>query len=81
MAEKGSDSIEYILNSELSGVLSAGFAELYRVKPDFPVQYLAKWLKRYSSAQKGKEQNSQLLKEKLEVFAEREKQANELHKE
>jgi hypothetical protein len=54
---------------------------LYRVKPDFPVQYLAKWLKRYSSAQKDKEQNSQLVKEKLEVFAEREKQANELNKE
>lgn len=40
--------IEYILNSPLSGVLSKGFAELYRNKPDFPVSYLGNWLKEYS---------------------------------
>ena len=53
-ADKPAESIDYILNSELSGVLSKGFAELYRVKPDFPVSYLAKWLQEYSKTEKDK---------------------------
>lgn len=28
-----------------------GFAELYRVKPDFPVEFLGQWLKDYSQSQ------------------------------
>lgn len=39
-ADKQADPIDYILNSELSAVLSKAFAELYRRKPDFPVSFL-----------------------------------------
>ena len=53
-ADKTAEPIDYILNSELSGVLSKGFSELYRVKPDFPVSYLAKWLQSYSQTEKDK---------------------------
>ena len=43
--------INYILNSEIGGVLSKGFAELYRTQPEFPISHLSKWLKLYSNAQ------------------------------
>ena len=57
MSDKIASPIDYILNSELSGVLSTAFAELYRVKPDFPVSYLGKWLKDYSCSQHNKKKN------------------------
>lgn len=51
MSDKVADPIDFILNSELSSVLCQGFSELYRTKPDFPISYLAKWLKKYSDSE------------------------------
>lgn len=45
MTDKIAEPIEFILKSELGGILSKAFADLYRTKPNFPVTYLANWLK------------------------------------
>jgi hypothetical protein len=45
MTDKLAEPIEFILKSELGGILSKAFADLYRTKPNFPVTYLANWLK------------------------------------
>lgn len=54
MSDKVAEPISYIMNSEIGGVLSKAFAELYRKKPNFPVTYLATWLKDYSHSQQSK---------------------------
>lgn len=54
MAEKVSEPIEFIMKSEIGGVLTKAFAELYRARPNFPVSYLANWLKDYSKTQLNK---------------------------
>jgi len=51
MSDKKEDPIEQIKKSPLREVLVRGFAELIKVKPDFPVEYLGHWLKEYSSNQ------------------------------
>lgn len=42
------------MKSEIGGVLTKAFAELYRARPNFPVSYLANWLKDYSKTQLNK---------------------------
>lgn len=58
MTDKIAEPIEFIMKSEIGGVLSKAFAELYRAKPNFPVTHLANWLKDYSKAQHTKAQQS-----------------------
>lgn len=52
MSDKIAEPIEFLMKSELSGVLSKAFAELYRTKPTFPVTFLGNWLKDYSASQR-----------------------------
>lgn len=58
MAEKIAEPIEYIMQSEIGGILAKAFAELYRAKPNFPVSHLAQWLKEYSRAQHSKKEKA-----------------------
>ena len=51
MSAPKEDPIEAILNSPLKEVLVKGFAELYKQRPAFPVEYFGKWLKNYSHGQ------------------------------
>lgn len=51
-ADPKGDPIQYILKSPISEVLIKGFAETYKVKPQFPIEFLGKWLKQYSKGQK-----------------------------
>ena len=39
------------MKSPLKDVLVRGVAELYKVKPQFPVDFLGRWLKDYSHNQ------------------------------
>lgn len=43
--------IQYLKSDEVGRVIAQGLAELYRVKPEFPLDYLSKWLYNYSSQQ------------------------------
>jgi hypothetical protein len=40
--------IAYLMKDEIGKVLAKGLAEVYRKKPTFPVDFLAKWLLNYS---------------------------------
>lgn len=42
------EQIQNLKQSELTQVLADGFAELYHKRPQFPVTYLAAYLKQYS---------------------------------
>lgn len=48
MAAPKEDPVKTIINSPLKDVIVKGFAEVFRVKPDFPVEFLGRWLKNYS---------------------------------
>lgn len=41
--------ISYLKSDEIGKVIAQGLSELYRERPKFPVDYLAKWLYNYSS--------------------------------
>lgn len=43
--------IGYLKSDQVGKVVAIGLAELYRVKPEFPIDYLAKWLYNYSDQQ------------------------------
>lgn len=45
------DPLKYILESPLAHVLVKGFAETYRQRPTFPIEFLGKWLKNYSKGE------------------------------
>ena len=45
------DPVQAIENSPLKEVIVKGFAEVYKTKPDFPIEFLGKWLKQYSCNQ------------------------------
>jgi hypothetical protein len=51
MSAPEQDPIEEILKSPLKEVLVKGFAELYKQRPAFPVEFFGKWLKNYSQGQ------------------------------
>lgn len=40
--------IAYLMKDDIGKVLAKGLAEVYRKKPTFPVDFLAKWLLNYS---------------------------------
>lgn len=44
------DKIQNLKQSELTQVLADGFAELYHRRPQFPVTYLASYLKHHTHA-------------------------------
>lgn len=73
--------IQYLKSDEVGRVIAQGLAELYRVKPEFPLDYLSKWLYNYSNQQaalqamKQERQRTQLLVEDLQ----REKRSREEH--
>ncbi len=51
MASHKEDPVQSIISSPLKDVIVKGFAEVYKVKPDFPVEFLGRWLKDYSRSQ------------------------------
>jgi hypothetical protein len=51
MSQEHAD-ISYLKSDHVGKVVAIGLAELYRVKPQFPIDYLAKWLHNYSDQQK-----------------------------
>ena len=64
MSAANEDPIKAIQNSPLKDVLVRGFAELYKQRPDFPIEFLGKWLKNYSQGQQRKNQLEQTRGEK-----------------
>jgi len=44
--------IAYLKSDDIGKVLAQGLAEVYRVKPTFPVDYFSRWLLNYSKEQK-----------------------------
>lgn len=49
--------IEYLKNNqELSDVISEGFAQIYHLKPQFPVTFLAQYLKSHNELQHQKKE-------------------------
>lgn len=51
------EEIEYLKNNvELSNVLSEGFAQIYRLKPQFPVSFLAQYLKSHNTLEHQKKE-------------------------
>lgn len=51
MSAPKQDPIEEIIESPLKEVLVKGFAELYKQRPAFPIEFFGKWLKNYSQGQ------------------------------
>ena len=47
MEEELHPDIKYIKTPHIGTVISQGLAAVYMEKPDFPVDYLAKWLLNY----------------------------------
>jgi hypothetical protein len=43
--------IQYLKGDDVGKVVAMALAELYRVKPEFPIDYLSKWLYNYSDQQ------------------------------
>lgn len=43
--------IQYLKGDDVGKVIAMALAELYRVKPEFPIDYLSKWLYNYSDQQ------------------------------
>jgi C4-dicarboxylate-specific signal transduction histidine kinase len=59
-------------------VLVRGFAEVYRVKPDFPIDFLGRWLKQYSFNQTRETQLEEAREEKVKRVEEMERNLKEL---
>lgn len=51
MKQKEHPDIKYIKTPEIGKVIAQGLAAVYLEKPDFPVDYLAKWLLNYCNSQ------------------------------
>ena len=67
--------ISYLKQDNIGKVVAAGLAELYREKPTFPVDYLAKWLLNFSNTKKNescmreeKEKEDKLRDHHLEIL-------------
>ena len=48
-------NITYLERDDISGVISKGLAVLYLEQPQFPIDFLAKWLLTYARNQKLKD--------------------------
>lgn len=73
MASGKEDPVQAFANSPLREVIVKGFAELYRVKPDFPVEFLGQWLKSYSQSQSRMKHLEETKVQKEEQVAEMER--------
>lgn len=40
--------LAYLKSEAIGQVITKGLAELYKVKPQFPIEYFAKWLLNYN---------------------------------
>ena len=49
--EKEHPDITYIKKPEIGKVIAQGLAAVYLQKPDFPIDYLAKWMLNYCNNQ------------------------------
>jgi hypothetical protein len=52
LLEKEHSDITYLKKDEIGLVLSKGLSETYKVKPNNPVEFFAKWLLNHSKTQK-----------------------------
>ena len=50
--DKEHPDITYLKQDDIGLVLSKGLSETYKVKPNNPVEFFAKWLLNYSKTQK-----------------------------
>ena len=41
----------YLKSERIGKVITKGLAELYRVKPQFPIEFFAKWLLNYNNTE------------------------------
>lgn len=57
----------YLKSERIGKVITKGLAELYRVKPQFPIEFFAKWLLNYNNteANRGSMQEHLQYKEEL----------------
>ena len=67
--------INYLKQDGIGKVVAVGLAELYKEKPKFPIDYLAKWLLNYS---KTRENEERIKQEKLKETALREDHTEKL---
>jgi hypothetical protein len=67
MSQEHAD-ISYMKGDQVGKVVAMGLAELYRVKPQFPVDYLSKWLYNYSDQQREMKRIQEEKKTKAELL-------------
>ncbi|CAD8201047.1 unnamed protein product [Paramecium pentaurelia] len=69
----------YLKSEKIGKVITKGLAELYRVKPQFPIEYLAKWLLNHNKteANRGSMQDHMSHKEALIEQQKKEQEAQE----
>ncbi|CAD8127048.1 unnamed protein product [Paramecium sonneborni] len=63
--------MDYLTQDEVGGIVAKGLAALYLEKPQFPIDYLAKWLLTYSQLlqkQKAREEKQQVKETKVKEF-------------
>ena len=46
------DLLKYLQQDSIGKVVAQGLVDVYKIKPQAPVKYLAAWLKKYSSNQR-----------------------------
>lgn len=59
--------IDYLKSENIGKVIAKGLAVLYQEKPQFPVDFLAKWLLNYSATVENESKIQHILKEKDEL--------------
>ena len=65
MEEKLHPDIAYIKTEEIGQIISQGLTAVYLERPDFPVDYLAKWLLNYCrNIDREKELEAEMIREK-----------------
>ncbi|CAD8138112.1 unnamed protein product [Paramecium pentaurelia] len=63
--------MDYLTQDEVGGIVAKGLASLYLERPQFPIDYLAKWLLTYSELlkkQKTREERQQVKETKIKEF-------------
>ena len=60
--------IKYLKQDPIGKVLSKGLAVLYREQPQFPIEYLAKWLLNYSCAIQNEKSHAAVLQHKADLI-------------
>ncbi|CAD8142533.1 unnamed protein product [Paramecium octaurelia] len=63
--------MDYLTQDEVGGIVAKGLAALYLERPQFPIDYLAKWLLTYSELlkkQKTREERQQVKETKIKEF-------------